>query len=298
MEIVQIHNNRFRRTGKNRWVTKWRFRGVFGEFLVFLPCFWPFCGHFWQNVQSMPTVDLNLRNRRHADASFFDRSSQFSHNRAAVSAFAIQISLWLPPPARRRLPAANRAARIHDSLGFEHGSSGYRGVFEGAAPPGGAEEGPSRLFWRRPRRWRNYPFASDGQFLHAGQRRYRITALSRSAPCLMTNVAVVPPRGTGFNSRGAVDGESGGTRRRPRSRVRRPGRELTEPAGCGGAVLPTLLLVGARRGGRRARRRQHGRDAARNQLYPINGYGRAPPRGRAHRRAMRGEKVCLIESLK
>ena len=88
MEIVQIHNNRFRRTGKNRWVTKWRFRGVFGEFLVFLPCFWPFCGHFWQNVHSLPTVDLNPGNRRHADASFL----------TVPPSFRIIVRPFLPSP--------------------------------------------------------------------------------------------------------------------------------------------------------------------------------------------------------
>jgi len=149
----------------------------------------------------MPTVDLNLRNRRHADASFFDRSSQFSHNRAAVSAFAIQNQLVAPTAGSKEIAGRKSSRAIHDSLGFEHGSSGIVACLR-VQPSGWAEEGPSRLFWRRPRRWRNYPFASDGQFLHAGQRRYRITALSRSAPCLMTNVAVVPPRGTGFNSRG------------------------------------------------------------------------------------------------
>ena len=62
--------------------------------------------------------------------------------------------------------------------------------------------------------------------------------------------------------------------------------------GYGGTVHQTWLrAAGARHGLHRAQRSQPGRDAARNQLYPRNGYGGARPRQRARRRAVRPQNA-------
>ena len=78
-------------------------------------------------------------------------------------------------------------------------------------------------------------------------------------------------------------GRASGFARRAENSGNRPG--------YGGTVHQTWLrAAGARHGWRRARRSQPGREAARNQLYPRNGYGGARPRRRAHRRAVRPQK--------